>query len=133
MSEDISKLKEDEKEAETTEVTNHRPASKSGWIPGAVLIGMGLIFLVSNFTDVPFLHNWWALFILIPAVHNFSRAWNEYQANGRLTRSARGSLSGGLFISLVAAIFLFDLDWGKVWPLFLIFGGLSALIGSRFE
>ena len=130
MSEDISRLKEDEK---ITEETQREPVSKSNWVPGVMLIGMGLIFLVANFTDLPFLHNWWALFILIPAVHNLSSAWNSYQANGRLTRSARGSLTGGLFTALVAAIFLFDLDWGKIWPLFLIFGGLAALIGSRFE
>ena len=130
MSEDISRLKEDEKVAEEE---NNNSCTKRSWFPGVMLIGMGLIFLIANFTDLPFLHNWWALFILIPAVHNLSSAWSSYQANGRLTRSARGSLTGGLFTALVAAIFLFDLDWGKIWPLFLIFGGLSTLIGSRFE
>jgi hypothetical protein len=40
----------------------------------------------------------------------------------------RGTLTGGLMLLLVTIIFLFNLDWGKVWPLFLIIIGLGALL-----
>ena len=35
---------------------------------------------------------------------------------------------GGLAPLLVAIIFLFDLDWGRVWPPFLILGGIAMLL-----
>ena len=134
MSEEIDNLKEAEKntddfsyEAET-ETRRHHP----NWLPGIILIAIGVIFLFTNMTGFH-LHNWWALFILIPAVSNFGNAWQSYQRHGRLTRKARGSLTGGVILSLVASAFLFNLDWGLIWPLFLIIGGVSVLLGGWFE
>ena len=97
-----------------------------------VLIGIGIIFLISNTTNWH-LDNWWALFIMIPAISNFSKAWGSYRRHGRFNRSARGSLTGGLILTLVSSAFLFSLDWGLIWPLFLIIGGLSALMGGWFD
>ena len=42
----------------------------------------------------------------------------------------RSSAVGGLFILAVALIFLLDLDWGDVWPIFIILAGLAALVTS---
>ena len=109
----------------------HGRSSFSGsWIGGAVLIALGIIFLLQNAgLDVPFLHNWWALFILFPAGSSLARAWQVYQNNGqRFTGSVSGSLIGGLALMLVAATFLFDLSWSLIWPVFLILVGLGALI-----
>ncbi|MCA9920750.1 MAG: hypothetical protein KC419_04295 [Anaerolineales bacterium] len=141
MNDDINELKEAEKKASehgaeweepvssTTATSRHR---SKNWGAGLVLIAIGTIFLISNTTDFH-LDNWWALFILIPAFSNFGSALNNYRNNGRLTRSGRGSVTGGLILSLIASVFLFDLDWGYVWPLFLIIGGLSALLGGWFD
>ncbi len=133
MSDDISELKEAEQER--FEDGGHPTSSKRGdnnWIAGVVLIGIGIIFLISNTTSWH-LDNWWALFIMIPAISNFSKAWGSYRRHGRFTRSARGSLTGGLILTLVSSAFLFNLDWGLIWPLFLIIGGLSALMGGWFD
>jgi len=125
MSDDISQLKAAEK-APVKEERNRN------WVAGIVLITIGLFFLVSNLTDFT-INNWWALFILIPAVSNFGRAWQSYQNDGRLSRAVRGSLTGGLILTLIASAFLFNLDWGLIWPLFLIIGGLAALLGGWFD
>ena len=101
----------------------------TAWIGGAVLIVIGIVFLLQNISGID-LGNWWALFILIPALGSLATAWRIYQIHGRLTSAARGPLVGGFILLLVATIFLFNLDWGKVWPLFLIIAGLGALATS---
>ena len=139
MTDEINELKEAEKQNNDyddydMEETTHRVPTRhsKNWSGGLILIGIGVIFLISNTTNFH-LHNWWALFILIPAFSNLGGALRNYQDNGRLTRSGRGSLTGGIILSFIAAVFLFSLDWGVVWPIFLIIGGLSALLGGMFD
>ena len=139
MNNDIDSLKEAEKANEqdykNEYETDTRPSSRHGdanWVPGIILIAIGVIFLFTNLTGFH-LNNWWALFILIPAVKNFGSAWGSYQRHGRFTKSARGSLTGGMILSLIASAFLFNLDWGLIWPIFLIIGGISALFSGWFD
>jgi len=143
MSEEINNLKEAEKEAFedlTTQATKQRIPrhhqhhhSEGNLIAGVVLIAVGGVFLLTNLTGLT-INNWWALFILIPAFSNFKRAWWSYQENGRLSHSARGSLTGGLILTLVASVFLFNvMTWDMVWPIFLIILGINALLGGWFD
>lgn len=138
MVEDIEVLKEAEKESseqkEFAETDTHTiyQHNNSNWLPGVMLIAIGTIFLFTELTHFS-LNNWWALFILIPAFSNFGQAWRRYQQDGRLSHAARGSLTGGLIIALIAFAFLFNLNWGLIWPIFLIIGGLSALLGGWFD
>ncbi len=108
-----------------------RAARRSGggaWIGGAVLILLGVIFLLQNFAGFA-LRNWWALFILIPAVIAFGNAINSFQAaGGRLSPPARGSLIGGLVLTLIALAFLFDFTSSLFWPILLIVLGLGLLL-----
>lgn len=105
-----------------------RPRSEN-WIWGIVLIALGGVFLLQNLT--PFrLINWWAIFILLPAASSFVAAWRKYQEAGRLTRGARGSLFGGLIFSMVAAIFLLNLDLSRFWPVFIIAAGLAIMVNT---
>lgn len=107
-----------------------RGDSSRGWIGGAVLILLGAYFLLQNF-GIAQIDNWWALFILIPAIGSFATAWSSYQRNGgRMNSSVRGSLVGGLILTLVTATFLFNLDWALVVPGFLIIIGLSLLVSN---
>ena len=100
------------------------------WLGGAVLIALGLIFLAQNLNIFVF-HNWWALFILIPAVGSLVTAWNIYQANGsQWTAAARGPLVTGVILVLVTATFLFGLSWGLIVPLLLILAGVAALLNG---
>ncbi|HEX6306274.1 MAG TPA: hypothetical protein VFZ76_18890 [Anaerolineales bacterium] len=100
-----------------------------GWIGGAILIIIGLVFLLRNTTAFE-LDNWWALFILIPAFGSFATAWNSYQNSGRITAAVRGPLIGGLILLFVSMAFLFGLDFGLLWPVFLILGGLALLFNA---
>ena len=107
-----------------------RRSGRSGWVGGAILILIGLIFLFQNFGALQFI-NWWSLFILIPAIGAFANAWNEYQkSGGRLTAAARGSLIGGFVLVLITLAFLFSVDIGIYWPIFLILGGLALLVNA---
>jgi hypothetical protein len=100
------------------------------WVGGAVLIALGIVFLLQNL-GLFYLNNWWALFILIPAFGAFASAWRIYQAaGGHLVAPARGSLFGGLVFTLIALIFLFGLNWGLLWPIILILIGAGALLNA---
>ena len=97
-----------------------------------ILIGLGLIFLLNNTTGYA-IHNWWALFILIPAIGSFSKAADAIRSAGEFDRAAWSALAGGVILTLVASAFLFNLDWGLIWPVFLIIGGLGLFLGALRE
>lgn len=95
------------------------------WL-GVALIALGLLFLVQNYLGYE-LRNWWALFILIPAVGAFGAAYSVWRGHGSTTAAA-SSLTMGILFTAVAAIFLLELPWGRVWPVFIILAGLGMLL-----
>jgi hypothetical protein len=105
--------------------------NKSGpIIGGVVLIGIGVIFLLQNFGWF-YVGNWWALFILLGTAAAWGSAFHIYLNNGnRITHAVVGPFIGGLFPLAVALIFLFDLDWGTMWPVFLVIAGVAVLSRS---
>lgn len=101
---------------------------------GAILILLGFLFLAWNLGLIPLSGNWWAAFLLIPTVVLFGSALQTYSRNGgRLTRPVAGQITGGIFPLAVALIFLLHLNWGQVWPIFIVLAGLSALLQSYTE
>ena len=65
-----------------TRDSKHRTSSRSGgWAGGVILIGLGILLLLQNLASFH-LNNWWALFILIPAVGGLGAAWSNYQEAG---------------------------------------------------
>ncbi len=104
-------------------------ADKRPWIGGVILIVLGLIFLLQNVRGI-YLNNWWALFILIPALGSFADAWSRYRQAGRFNRHVRGALISGCVFLLVTATFLFNWNWGIVLPVLLIVWGVSLLLNS---
>ena len=110
MEDNIKKLKDTEREVleldldenakDDVEVFHGRDRHRhgrgghhNGWIPGLVLIGIGTVFLLKNFTDFR-LDNWWALFILIPAFGSLGNFVRAFRSAGRINGEARGSLIG---------------------------------------
>jgi len=109
-----------------------RHAPRPAWIAGGVLILLGIVLVARNVAGLE-LGNWWALFILIPAIGSLTTAFRMYERNDRhFTSASRGPLIGGLVLLAVTAVFLFHLDWGRIWPLLLILVGLGVLL-TAFE
>jgi hypothetical protein len=105
-------------------------ANRPPWAVGGVLILVGIIFVIQNLTGFS-LNNWWALFILIPAIGSLATAYQMWEKNDRrLTAASWGPLVGGLVLLGVTAVFLFNWDWGKAWPFFLILAGVGVLLGA---
>ena len=102
-----------------------RNAWSGAWL-GVALIAIGLLFLVQNYFGYE-LRSWWPLLILIPAVVAFSSAWYALR-NGDNVAAAAGSFTLGIVFTAVAAVFLLDLPWGRVWPIFIVIAGLGMLL-----
>ena len=122
-------LRREEREARREEHRAQRAANGTPWLGGVILIVLGVIFLLQNFTQLQ-LHNWWALFLLIPALGSLADAWNGYRQTGRLSRRVRGALiSGGVFL-IFTFTFLYDWNWEVVLPVLLIIWGVTLLLNS---
>jgi hypothetical protein len=113
------------------------PSQGGAWIVGIILIVLGGMFLMrtTGIMDIP-LTNWWALFILIPAVGALSAAWKMYrEAGDRLTIEARSSLLVGLVLTFATFMFLFEISWAYAGPVLIIVVGiviiLNYVIASR--
>jgi hypothetical protein len=107
-------------------VKSRRP----GWVVGGVLIVLGVFFIIQRFAGFT-LKNWWALFILIPAIGSLVTAFQMYVKNERrFTAASRGPLIGGLLLVALSAVFLFNMAWAWAWPLFVILAGLGIMLSS---
>jgi hypothetical protein len=105
----------------------------SGWIWGVVLLLGGGLLLAQNLWgfDLLKLHNWWAIFILVPGIASFSQAIRGYQFSGQLSPNVRRKALSGFFLTALAVTFFFDLSWSLIGPVFLIGLGLFLLFGGR--
>ncbi len=120
-----------EKSPESSPESEHgAPARPHGWVVGGVLIVLGVFFIIQHVAGFT-LNNWWALFILIPAIGSLVTSFQMYLKNGRrFTAASRGPLIGGLLLVALSAVFLFGIPWAWAWPLFVILAGLGILLSS---
>ncbi|WP_420640813.1 LiaF transmembrane domain-containing protein [Candidatus Leptofilum sp.] len=113
------------------ELKNKAKGQNNNTIMAVIFIVIGAVLMVANVTDFSF-QNWWALFMLIPLAGFAQNIYSDYRANGRLTSASTGAIITSLAILLAASIFLFEaITWGMIWPVGLIFAGLSMFLGSR--
>ena len=107
----------------------------SAWIVGLILIVLGTMFLMNNLGTFNFpIENWWALFILIPAVGSFEAALRAYRnAGDRFDRVARSSLLVGLVLTFVTVMFLFNLSWSFFGPVLLILAGIGLVLTNMLD
>lgn len=99
----------------------------TGWkLLAASLLFTGVI-LTLQFTLHAGLPNWWAWFMVFPGIMAWALAHQVYQQEGYTPRVG-GTFALGLPVVMVGLIFVLNLDWGRVWPLFIIMAGLMALL-----
>jgi uncharacterized membrane protein len=111
------------------------PSRGGTWIAGLILIILGSLFLMRNTGNFDFpLRNWWALFILIPAVGAFDTALRTYRhAGNQLTAVARSSLLIGTVLTFVTIMFLFDISWTFFGPILIILVGIAILFNFTYD
>ena len=117
----------------TTEPTH---SSSRQWriFPAVAIIAIGLLFLANNLGyNLAFLDrgNWWAVIILLAAFAPLGHAYERYRSVGHFDADVMYSILSAAGVVLVGVLFLFQLDWGIWWPLFVILGGLFTLIPQR--
>lgn len=108
----------------------------TGWswltVTAVAIIFFGVVELIKNYTTItlPFelFNNWWAVLILIPSLYVLFNAWQVAQASNGFSPRAVGLVIGGICMLLLVPIFVFSLDWAKVWPLFVIISGLGMVV-----
>jgi len=116
----------------------HAARSAQSLVTGLVIIAIGVYLLLHNFGVVfpfPFLfmHNWWALFILIAAVGPVVQALHTYRRSGRFDADVARPALTALIIITISLMFLLDVRWNRWWPVFVIYGGLWILVRERSE
>ncbi len=122
MNNHLDDLKENEKSS---------PERNNSIVRAVVFIVVGVALIVGNITGFGF-QNWWVLFMLIPVSMFAQNIYQDYQANGRITRQSTGSIIVIITILAGAAVFLFEaVTWSMIWPIGLIITGLSIYLGSR--
>ncbi|MBS0193504.1 MAG: hypothetical protein JSR34_04595 [Proteobacteria bacterium] len=111
--------------------TTPSPLRIENVLVGLVIIVVGTIMLAGNLGfDLPWHlpENWWAMFIYLGAVPSMLRAIRRYREVGTIdARVARSALSA-LAPAMIATIFLLGLSLATWWPLFVILGGLFAMV-----
>ncbi len=99
-------------------------------VPGVIVLLIGVGLLLHTLGWLPLPGNWWALAILIPVGASAWSAWQRAETVGFWDRAAMTTLASGGFPLAVALIFLFNLDWTVVWPVFPIIAGAVMLAGT---
>lgn len=99
-------------------------------ITGAIiLILIGVVFLIKRLGIVE-IENWWALFILIPAISSLSNLIQDVRRGISISAVIAQGILGALFPAAIAAMLLFNLSWVKFWPIFIILAGFSMLLSG---
>ena len=112
--------------------------SSNLWI-GLAFIAGGAIVLLNQSGLLSFQLNWWAFFILIPAIGSFSSAYNRYRATNNLFDMSvmMPALIGLFMIALMFNLLSgngWNFNWSLLWPIMLVIIGLGMIFGrSRTE
>ena len=103
----------------------------SKWSGLSLVVLGGALFLLSVL-QVSF-DNWWALFVLMPALALFLGGRVVPRGrNGRFSLLSRLLFASALVVLVVALMFMVNLNWSVWWPLMLVAPGSALLIvGGR--
>jgi cation transport ATPase len=103
-----------------------RRSSGWAWTFGAILILIGVVFLLEN-TGALYFANAWALLLLFAIVGSFGAAWSMLQRGGQLNPPARSALVGGIVLTVIMVALLLSTNWGLILSVALILAGVAML------
>jgi len=96
-------------------------------IGGAIIILIGVVFLLGNFGfHLP--PHWWAVLLLIPAVGLLVTAIRFYRMDSTMSGRVVGPAVGGVLLLGMALALFFGLNWGLFWPIILIVVGIGIVV-----
>ena len=113
---------------------------KRNWVPssnlwiGLAFIAGGVTVLLNQSGLLSFDFNWWAFFIVIPAIGSFRNAYDRYRATnnlfdmGVMMPALIGLFMIGLMYNLLSGNG-WDFNWNLLWPLMFIIIGLGMIFG----
>jgi len=106
-------------------------------VAAAVLIGLGVLFLVNTAFDFS-LHRYWPLILIVLGVWIFAKHWGllgGYRPVCLCERCRTRKLMGPAILVTLGVLFLLDnissLDFGKTWPAILLVIGVVKLLQSN--
>ena len=115
------------------------PRSEAAKIPiaAAVLIGLGVLFLINTAFDFS-LHRYWALILIVLGVYLFAKHWGllaTYRPVCVCEHCRTHKLMGPAILVTLGVIFLLqsttNIDFWKTWPAILLVIGLVKLLQSN--
>jgi hypothetical protein len=110
-----------------------RPENRGNQITGGLIILIiGVFFLLQRLNIVTF-KNWWAVFILIPAISSLGNFFQDHNRERAFRFSQVSNILGILFPVSVACIFLFELSWQIYWPVLVILAGFSMFLSGFID
>lgn len=123
----MSQTRSEARQARRAARARRRTLRGGPWAGALVLIALGVMLLIEDFTAFA-LNQWWALLFLIPAAGGWITAWNAYRAGQ--PRQAMTAFVAGLVCLGLALVFVFEVDlpWTSIWSLLLIAAGASLLL-----
>ncbi len=100
-----------------------RESRTHGLVWGLILIGMGVVFLLTTYGQLPwdFMSTWWAVFPIGAGLAKLVTARDPREFGSGVT-----TLGIGCWL-LVAANGWYGLGWSRSWPLVLVAVGLGTL------
>lgn len=112
--------------------------SSNLWI-GLAFIAGGVVVLLNQSGVLSIKFNWWAFFIVIPAIGSLHNAYRRYRATnnlfdmGVMIPALMGLFMIGLMYNLLSGNG-WNFNWNLLWPLMFIIIGLGMIFGrSRRE
>jgi len=124
--------------------TNNNSGEINRWLSSNLWIGLafiagGVMVLLNQSGLLSLEMNWWAFFIVIPAIGSFSNAYKRYRATnnpfdmGVMLPALIGLFMIGLMFNLLSGNG-WNFNWNLFWPLMFIMIGLGMIFGrSRTE
>ena len=113
---------------------------KRNWVPssnlwiGLAFIAGGVTVLLNQSGLLSFDFNWWAFFIVIPAIGSFRNAYDRYRATnnlfdmGVMMPALIGLFMIGLMYNLLSGNG-WNFNWNLLWPLMFMVIGLGMIFG----